>query len=132
MTLDQTVCDAEFPDCSQLLQCNGLDCLDQVTDMKGTVHFYGAPCLPHPPPPPPNCSQLLQYSGLDCLDQVTDMKGAVLFCGAPHPLPSPLLSPLYPPSSTPPPPPLPSSPPTVLSCCIATWVKVRPYLYGDL
>ena len=36
MTLDQIVCDEEFPDCSQLLECSGLECLDQVSDMKGT------------------------------------------------------------------------------------------------
>ena len=49
------------PNCSQILQCNGLDCLGQVTDMKGTVLFPDAPPpLPSPssplplfsPPPP--------------------------------------------------------------------------------
>ena len=36
MTLDQIVCDEEFPDCSRLLECSGLECVDQVSDMKGT------------------------------------------------------------------------------------------------
>ena len=126
MTLDQIVCDAEFPDFSQLLQCSGLDCLDQVTDMKGTVHFCGGPCFPPPPPPPaPQLFLLLQCNGLDCLDQVTDMKGAVLFCGAP-PLPSlpPSLLPPLPPSSTPSPPPLPPSP-QLFSAVALQWVGLR-------
>lgn len=35
MTLDQIVQDEEFPDCSRILHCSGLESLDQVSDVKG-------------------------------------------------------------------------------------------------
>ncbi|KAK7499198.1 hypothetical protein BaRGS_00009458 [Batillaria attramentaria] len=39
MTLDQIVHDGDFPDCVRLLRCSGIDCLDQVTDIKGADDF---------------------------------------------------------------------------------------------
>jgi hypothetical protein len=40
MTLDQIVIDEDFPDCGKLLDCAGLQSLDQVTDMKGLSFVF--------------------------------------------------------------------------------------------
>ena len=103
MTLDQIVCDAEFPDFSQLLQCSGLDCLDQITDMKGTVHFCGGPCPPPPPPRPPTV--LSCCSAMGWIAWIRSLTWKVLYCFVV--LPPPLSPPLSPPPLYPPPPLLP-------------------------
>ena len=37
MTLDQIVVDADYPECTRLHSCSGLDELHQITDVKGNI-----------------------------------------------------------------------------------------------